>query len=39
VHRNGKPSARDNFDIGFPVTADDPEVKAGTPLYCPQRLA
>ena len=33
VHRNGKPSARDNFDIGFPVTADDPEVKAGTPLY------
>jgi isopenicillin N synthase-like dioxygenase len=35
VHRNGKPSARDNFDIGFPVTADDPEVKAGTPLYAP----
>ena len=35
VHRNGKPSARDNFDIGFPVTADDPEVRAGTPLYAP----
>jgi isopenicillin N synthase-like dioxygenase len=35
VHRNGKPSARDNFDIGFPVTEDDPEVKAGTPLYAP----
>jgi isopenicillin N synthase-like dioxygenase len=35
VHRNGKASARDNFDIGFPVTADDPEVKAGTPLYAP----
>ena len=30
-----KPSARDNFDIGFPVTEDDPEVKAGTPLYAP----
>jgi len=35
VHRNGKPSARDNFDLGYPVTADDPEVKAGTPLYAP----
>src|SRR5450432_1446662 len=37
VHRNGKPSARDNFDLGFPVTADDPEVKAGTPLYSPNK--
>src|SRR5258708_20178137 len=37
VHRNGKPSARDNFDIGFPVTEDDPEVKAGTPLYAPNK--
>ena len=37
VHANGKPSARDNFDIGFPVTADDPEVKAGTPLYAPNK--
>src|SRR5476649_1037007 len=23
VHRNGKPSARDNFDLGYPVTAED----------------
>ena len=37
VHANGKPSARDNFDLGFPVTADDPEVKAGTPLYAPNK--
>ena len=37
VHANGKPSARDNFDIGFPVTEDDPEVKAGTPLYAPNK--
>jgi isopenicillin N synthase-like dioxygenase len=35
VHRNGKTNARDSFDLGFPVTADDPEVKAGTPLYAP----
>ncbi len=35
VHRNGKKSARDNFDLGYPVTADDPEVLAGTPLYAP----
>ena len=33
VHRNGKRNARDSFDLGFPVTADDLEVKAGTPLY------
>ncbi len=37
VHRNGKPSARDNFDIGFPVSEDDPEVLAGTPLYAPNK--
>src|SRR5205814_2652532 len=37
VHANGKPSARDNFDLGFPVTADDPEVLAGTPLYAPNK--
>ncbi|SKA32586.1 Isopenicillin N synthase [Enhydrobacter aerosaccus] len=35
VHRNGKTNARDSFDLGFPVTEDDPEVKAGTPLYAP----
>jgi len=35
VHRNGKTNARDSFDLGFPVTADDPEVRAGTPLYAP----
>jgi isopenicillin N synthase-like dioxygenase len=35
LHRNGKNNARDSFDLGFPVTADDPEVKAGTPLYAP----
>jgi isopenicillin N synthase-like dioxygenase len=35
IHANGKASARDSFDLGFPVTADDPEVKAGTPLYAP----
>jgi isopenicillin N synthase-like dioxygenase len=37
VHRNGKPSARDSFDIGFPVTEEDSEVKAGTPLYAPNK--
>ena len=37
VHVNGKPSARDNFDLGFPVAADDPEVLAGTPLYAPNK--
>ena len=37
VHANGKASARDNFDLGFPVTEDDPEVKAGTPLYAPNK--
>ena len=35
LHANGKASARDSFDLGFPVTEDDPEVKAGTPLYAP----
>jgi isopenicillin N synthase-like dioxygenase len=35
VHRNGKTNAKDSFDLGFPVTADDPEVKAGTPFYAP----
>jgi len=35
LHRNGKNNARDSFDLGFPVTADDPEVRAGTPLYAP----
>jgi isopenicillin N synthase-like dioxygenase len=37
VHANGKASARDTFDLGFPVTEDDPEVKAGTPLYAPNK--
>ena len=37
VHANGKPSARDNFDLGFPVADDDPEVLAGTPLYAPNK--
>ena len=37
VHANGKPSARDNFDLGFPVAEDDPEVLAGTPLYAPNK--
>lgn len=37
IHRNGKNNARDSFDLGFPVTEDDPEVKAGTPLYAPNR--
>jgi len=37
VHTNGKPSARDNFDLGFPVADDDPEVLAGTPLYAPNK--
>src|ERR1700685_4061677 len=35
VHSNGKPNARDSFDLGFPLSADDPEVLAGTPLYAP----
>ena len=35
VHRNGKTNAKDSFDLGFPVAADDPEVKAGTPFYAP----
>jgi isopenicillin N synthase-like dioxygenase len=35
VHRNGKTNAKDSFDLGFPVTEDDPEVKAGTPFYAP----
>lgn len=35
VHASGKIFARDSFDLGFPMTADDPEVKAGTPLYAP----
>jgi isopenicillin N synthase-like dioxygenase len=37
LHANGKASARDSFDLGFPVTQDDPEVKAGTPLYAPNK--
>jgi isopenicillin N synthase-like dioxygenase len=37
VHANGKLSARDSFDLGFPLTEDDPEVKAGTPLYAPNK--
>jgi len=37
VHSNGKPNARDSFDLGFPVTEDDPEVLAGTPLYAPNQ--
>jgi isopenicillin N synthase-like dioxygenase len=37
VHSNGKLNARDSFDLGFPVTEDDPEVLAGTPLYAPNR--
>jgi isopenicillin N synthase-like dioxygenase len=37
LHANGKASARDSYDLGFPVTEDDPEVKAGTPLYAPNK--
>src|SRR4051812_24517996 len=37
LHANGKASARDSFDLGFPVTEDDPEVRAGTPLYAPNQ--
>jgi isopenicillin N synthase-like dioxygenase len=37
VHGNGKPNARDSFDLGFPLSEDDPEVLAGTPLYAPNR--
>jgi isopenicillin N synthase-like dioxygenase len=37
VHRNGKTNAKDSFDLGFPVTTDDPEVKAGTPFYAPNQ--
>ena len=33
VHKSGRVFARDSFDLGFPVAADDPEVLAGTPLY------
>jgi isopenicillin N synthase-like dioxygenase len=33
VHKSGKIFARDSFDLGFPVAADDPEVLAGTPFY------
>jgi isopenicillin N synthase-like dioxygenase len=33
VHKSGKVFARDSFDLGFPVAADDPEVLAGTPFY------
>ena len=33
VHKSGKIFARDSFDLGFPVGANDPEVLAGTPLY------
>ena len=37
VHKSGKVFARDSFDLGFPVAADDPEVLAGTPLYAPNQ--
>ncbi len=37
VHRSGMVFARDSFDLGFPVAADDPEVLAGTPLYAENR--
>lgn len=37
VHRNGKTNAKDSFDLGFPVKADDPEVLAGTPFYAPNQ--
>jgi isopenicillin N synthase-like dioxygenase len=37
VHSNGKLNARDSFDLGFPLTEDDPEVVAGTPLYAPNQ--
>ncbi len=37
VHKSGKLFARDSFDLGFPVKADDPEVLAGTPLYAPNQ--
>lgn len=37
VHRSGLTFARDFFDLGFPVAADDPEVLAGTPLYAPNK--
>ncbi len=37
VHRSGTVFARDSFDLGFPVAADDPEVLAGTPLYAENR--
>lgn len=37
IHANGKASARDSYDLGFPVTEDDPEVRAGTPLYAPNQ--
>ena len=37
VHRNGKTNAKDSFDLGFPVAADDPEVRAGTPFYAPNQ--
>jgi isopenicillin N synthase-like dioxygenase len=37
VHSNGKVNARDSFDLGFLLRADDPEVLAGTPLYAPNR--
>jgi len=37
VHKSGKVFARDRFDLGFPVAANDPEVLAGTPLYAPDQ--
>ncbi len=37
VHKSGKLFARDSYDLGFPVAADDPEVLAGTPLYAPNQ--
>jgi isopenicillin N synthase-like dioxygenase len=37
VHRNGKPNAKDSFDLGFPLAADDPEVLAKTPFYAPNQ--
>lgn len=35
VHRNGITNSKDSFDLGYPMTAEDPEVKAGIPLYAP----
>lgn len=37
VHKSGQRFARDAFDLGYPVAADDPEVLAGTPLFAPNK--